>query len=100
MSMTVVVTSNVAARIRGFLASSMLEIGPGIYTMPDMTVSVRERVWRVCTEWFEELPAEEASILMTWSDKRLPAGQGIAVLGSPARTLVDYHGIILSKLST
>ena len=44
MSMTVVVTRNVAPRFRGFLASVMLEIAPGVYTAPEMSKGVRERV--------------------------------------------------------
>ena len=45
--MTVVVTINVAARYRGFLASAMLEIAPGVYTSPNMTSGIRGRVWEV-----------------------------------------------------
>ena len=41
--MTVVVTVNVEARYRGFLASVMLEIAPGVYTSPNMTRGIRER---------------------------------------------------------
>ena len=36
----------------GFLASCMLEIAPGVYTQPDMSVSVRERVWTVLSGWW------------------------------------------------
>ena len=40
--MTIVVTVNVEARYRGFLASTMLEIAPGVYTSPRMTSGIRE----------------------------------------------------------
>ena len=50
--MTVVVTRDVAPRFRGFLASCMLEIGPGVYTAPRMNAGVRERVWAVMQEWY------------------------------------------------
>ena len=53
--MTVVVTVNVAARYRGFLASAMLEIAPGVYTAPRMTSGIRERVWAVLATWYAEL---------------------------------------------
>ena len=33
----VIVTINVEGRYRGFLASAMLEIAPGVYTSPNMT---------------------------------------------------------------
>ena len=51
MPMCVIVTRDVPARFRGFLASCMLEIAPGVYTQPDMSVSVRERVWTVLSDW-------------------------------------------------
>ena len=47
MPMCVIVTRDVPARFRGFLASCMLEIAPGVYTQPDMSASVRERAWTV-----------------------------------------------------
>ena len=42
--MTVVVTVNVEGRYRGFLASVMLEIAPGVYTSPEMTSGIRDRI--------------------------------------------------------
>ena len=38
MPMTVVVTRDVEARYRGFLASAMLEIAPGVYVSPDSLI--------------------------------------------------------------
>ncbi|MEO0813153.1 MAG: type I-E CRISPR-associated endoribonuclease Cas2e, partial [Myxococcota bacterium] len=38
--MTVIVTRNVPMRFRGFLASCMLEIAPGVYTSPGMNRGV------------------------------------------------------------
>ena len=52
MTMTVVVTRNVAPRFRGFLTSVMLEIAPGVYTGPRMSKGVRERIWNVMTQWY------------------------------------------------
>ena len=94
MSMTVVVTRDVADRFRGFLASCMLEIGPGVYTAPRMSAAVRNRVWDVLTEWFKELGG--GSIVMTWPDNRRTAGQVVLTLGSPPVDLVDVDGIVLS----
>lgn len=51
--MTVVVTRNVAPLYRGFLASVMLEIAPGVYTSPAISKGVRERVWNVLSVWFD-----------------------------------------------
>ena len=102
MSMTVVVTRNVAPRFRGFLASAMLEIAPGVYTAPSMTAGVRDRVWEVLAEWFAAgattggRPDDVASILMTWRDKTAEGGQRISTLGVPAKILVEADGIILA----
>ncbi|MEI2616046.1 MAG: type I-E CRISPR-associated endoribonuclease Cas2e [Thermomicrobiales bacterium] len=46
-------TRNVPDRFRGFLASVMCEVTPGVYTSPGMTRAVRERVWAVMEEWFD-----------------------------------------------
>ncbi|HEX7119855.1 MAG TPA: type I-E CRISPR-associated endoribonuclease Cas2e [Longimicrobiales bacterium] len=95
MPMTVVVTVDVEPRFRGFLASCMLEIAPGVYTAPRMSRAVRQRVWNVLSEWFEELGG--GGILMTWRDTSLPGGQGLAFLGTPPRELHDADGIFLAR---
>ena len=93
--MTVVVTRDVAPRIRGFLASCMIEIAPGVYTSPRLSVAVRERVWAVIAEWFEELGGR--CIVMTWQDPRASSGQMVRVIGEPPVELVDHDGVILSR---
>jgi CRISPR-associated protein Cas2 len=93
--MTIVVVRNVAARFRGFLASCMLEIAPGVYTAPRMTAGVRERVWQVLVAWFDALG--EGSIVMTWTDRTSVVGQSVRVLGVPARILEDYEGFVVAR---
>lgn len=93
MSMTVVVTRNVSDRIRGFLLSSMLEVGPGVYTSPNLTMAVRDRIWGVLEGWF---PGFESSIVMVWTNKKVPGGQSVRVLGVPPIDLVEVDGIILT----
>jgi CRISPR-associated protein Cas2 len=93
--MTIVVTRNSPERFRGFLASCMCEIAPGVYTAPRMASSVRDRVWDVLTDWFK--PAAEHAILMTWPDQDLPGGQAIRVLGIARHDLWDHHGVFLAK---
>jgi CRISPR-associated protein Cas2 len=101
MPMTIVVTRNVAARYRGFLASVMLEIAPGVYTSPKMSKGVRERVWDVLSGWFGsnatvgQHSEAAASIVMTWRDASSPGGQQILTLGLPAKTLVDVDGVMV-----
>lgn len=99
MPMTVVVTRNVAPRIRGFLASCLLEIAPGVYTSPRLNPSVRGRIWTVLTDWFHALD-KESSIIMTWRDATEPGGQGVRTLGVPPRTLCDHEGMLLGCLAS
>jgi len=95
MAMTVVVTSSVASRFRGFLASCMLEIAPGVYTSPTMTRAVRERIWKVCSEWYWEL--NEGSIVMTWHDREASGRQGVLTLGVPAKELCEHEGHLILR---
>lgn len=96
MSMTVVVTRNVPDRYRGFLSSCMLELAPGVYSNPNMSRAVRERVWAVCCEWAEVLP-DDGGVLLTWREKSSPSGQAVLVLGWPKKELVELDGIWLGR---
>ena len=93
--MTVVVTINVEGRYRGFLASVMLEIAPGVYTAPQMTSGVRERVWAVLCRWYDHLG--QGSIVMTWRDPNAVGEQRIRTLGEPPKEIVDADGVHLVK---
>jgi CRISPR-associated protein Cas2 len=94
--MTVVVTRNVPDRYRGFLASCMLELAPGVYTSPEMSEAVRDRVWTVCCEWSGALP-DDGGVLMTWRDKTKPGGQAVLVLGWAKKDLVELDGVWLDR---
>jgi|SRR5690606_14552162 len=92
--MTVVVTRNVSDRIRGFLASSMLELAPGVYSGSRLSVAVRERIWSVLVDWF---PAErDAGIVMVWREPRMPGGQAVRTLGIPPVSLVEVDGLVVT----
>lgn len=97
MSLTVVVTRNVSDRIRGFLASSMLELGPGVYSGARLSKGVRERIWEVLEDWFAA--ERDASIVMVWRDAQLPGGQAVRTLGVPPVDLVEVDGLILTRRS-
>ena len=109
MSFTVVVTRSVPARFRGFLASVMCEIAPGVYTAPRMNAGTRERVWSVLEGWWAR--GSDAMVLMTWPDSRLPGGQELRLLGGPLeyqtptpqepprRELVHHDGVYLVRTS-
>lgn len=90
--MVVIVTRDVADRFRGFLASAMLEIAPGVYASPRMTAGVRERVWAVVADWFGALGG--GSVVMTWRDRKEPCGQGIRTLGTPPRRFAEIDGLV------
>ena len=93
--MTVVVTINVEARYRGFLASAMLEIAPGVYTSPQMTSGIRERIWSVLTRWYNEL--RQGAIVITWRDPTAVGEQRILTLGEAPKDIVDADGVYLVK---
>lgn len=94
--MTVIVTRNVPDRFRGFLASCMLELAPGVYTSPRMTTAVRDRVWSVCCEWAGIIP-DDGGVLMTWLDKDAPSGQAVTMLGWPKKELAELNGAWLER---
>lgn len=94
--MVVIVTRDVADRFRGFLASVLLEIAPGVYTAPNMTAGVRDRVWRVLEEWFSGLGG--GSIVMTWKDSSRLSGQGLLTLGLPTRDFAFLDELITTRV--
>lgn len=94
MSMTVVVTRNVSDRVRGFLASSMLELAPSVYSAPRITPAVRDRIWCVLSDWFSN--EKEASIVMLWADTSMPGGQAVATLGLPPIRLLEIDGMLIT----
>ena len=95
MPMTVIVTRDVEPRYRGFLASVMLEIAPGVYTAPHLTKAVRERVWTVLCDWHASLG--RGAIVMTWRDRKAAGGQQVLSLGQPPRDLHDADGVLLVR---
>ena len=96
MPMTVVVTRDVAPRIRGFLASVAVEIAPGVYAAPRMNEGVRERVWAILLNWHR--PMADGPIVMTWQDNTAVSGQGVLTIGQPPRQLVDHDGVVLARV--
>jgi CRISPR-associated protein Cas2 len=93
--MTVVVTRNVSARVRGLLASVMLEVAPGVYSAPRISPAVRSRLWSVLEDWFPN--EREASIVLLWQERDVPGGQAMRTLGSPPVELVEVDGLLLSR---
>lgn len=93
--MTVIVVRDVADRYRGFLASVMPEVATGVYTSPELSKGVRERIWTVMESWWTEKPG--GSVLMVWKDDLSPGRLGVASLGEPSRPLVDLDGVLVTR---
>lgn len=95
MAMTIVVTRNVEGRVRGFLASTMLEIASGVYTAPKWTPAVRDRVWAVLVKW--GVGTRDDSVVMTWPDVNAAGGQAIRVLGEVPLDLCETSSLVLAR---
>lgn len=95
MPMTVIVTRDVPDRYTGFLASIMPEVSTGVFTAPEMTRGVRERVWTVLSDWWNAMPG--GSILLVWRDDGSPGRLGVRSLGVPSRSLADLDGVLVTR---
>lgn len=90
MALVTIVTRDVTGRFRGFLSSVMLEVAPSTYVSPRMSKGVRDRVWRVLTDWHTAEPS--GCIVMIWRDVDATGGVGLAHLGTPSKTLLEMDG--------
>jgi CRISPR-associated protein Cas2 len=95
MPMTVVVTRDVASRVRGFLTSCFLEIAPGVYVSPDLSAGVRDRAWAVLEDWMSE--PGMGSAVMTWPDSSAAGGQQVRFIGEPPKDLWAVGDLILLR---
>ena len=95
MAMTVVVTRSVDGRYRGFLASAMLEISPGVYVSPDLPKGVRARVWSVLARWHGSLG--RGSIVMIYRDTSASGNLQLRHLGDPPKQIWDADGVLLVR---
>jgi len=93
MPMTVLITRDVADRFRGFAASIMPEVAPGVFVAAELSRGVRERMWNVLAGWWDGMPG--GSILLVWRDDNAPGRLGMQSLGLPVRTLADLDGVLL-----
>ena len=93
--MTIIVTRDVESRYRGFLASAMLEVSPGVYVSPDLSSGVRVRIWKVIDDWYATL--RRGSIVMIWRDNAKSGGLGLSFLGDPPKEIFDSDGLLLLK---
>ena len=95
MALTVLITRDVEDRYRGFLASVMLEVAPGVYTSPYLSAGARERVWAVLTQWHSTLG--RGAITLIYVDRGADGGLSVRSLGTPPVQPVRLDGILLSR---
>lgn len=95
MPMTMLVTRDVPDRYRGFLASVMPEVAPGVYVAPELSKGVRERVWTVLGDWWATMPG--GSVVMAWRETAATGGLGLAMLGTPPVELADLDGVLVVR---
>lgn len=94
MPMTVAITNNAAPRVRGFLASVMVEAAPGVYVGPRLNAGVRKRILDVLDEWQIALGG---AITVLWLDGAAPGGLAVRTFGAAARELRELDGLFLSR---
>lgn len=93
--MTVVVVRNVSDRMRGFLASTMVEVGTGVYVGSRISRAVQERIWNVISDWFS---AEvNASVVLVWDESQMPGGIDVLVLGLAPIEFSELDGLVVSR---
>jgi CRISPR-associated protein Cas2 len=95
MPMTLIVTRDVPDRYRGFLASVMPEVAPGVYVSPDVSKAVRERIWAVVSDWWTVPPG--VAVVVAWREATASGGLGLLTLGTPPVKLADIDGLLLVR---
>lgn len=88
--MMVVCATGTADRFHGFLRSILLNPHPGVYVSRDVDKGVRDRLWRILTDWHAADP--RGMVVMIHADKNKPMGLAISSLGSPKREIVEIEG--------
>ena len=88
MSMVVVVTESVPARLRGRLAIWLLEVRAGVY-VGDVSKKAREMIWEQC-----DLLREDGNIVMAWATST-ESGFDFQTLGQNRRVPVEFDGLRL-----
>jgi len=93
----VVLTRDVADRYRGFLASVLAEVAPGVYIAANLTTGIRDRSWGVLEKWWNTAPG--GSVIMVFADRNAPSGMTVRTIGAPAINLVDVDGLHLAHFA-
>lgn len=93
MAMTVLITTNVEDRYRGFIRSCMPEVDSGLYLSNSLSANARDRLWDILSEWHASL--RNGSLILIYPDKKAPSGLQIRKLGGQNDKYVDLDGILV-----
>lgn len=96
MALTILITRDVEDRYRGFLASTTLELAPGVYASPALSVRARDKIWDVLSDWHNQLG--NGSVVMVYADRKADGGLAVRHLGAPPRNAVRLDGVLLTTL--
>lgn len=96
MALTVLITRDVDDRYRGFLASAMLELAPGVYASPSLGTKAREKIWSVVSDWHAQL--QRGSLVLIYPDRQADGGLSVCHLGTPPREAIRLDGVMLTRL--
>ncbi len=94
MALTILITRDVEDRYRGFLASAMLELAPGVYASPSLSARAREKVWSVVADWHASL--KRGALVLMYADKQADGGIAVRTLGETPRAPVRLDGVLLT----
>lgn len=95
MALTVLITRDVEDRYRGFLASAMLEVAPGVYANPHLGARARDQIWSVLADWHGRL--QRGSVVLLFSDRQSDGGLSVRHLGTPPVQPIRLDGVLLTR---
>jgi CRISPR-associated protein Cas2 len=96
MALTVLITRDVEDRYRGFLASAMLEMAPGVYASPNLSARARDKIWDVLADWHGHLGS--GSLVLLYPDNKADGGLAVRHLGAPPRQAIRLDGVLLTTI--
>lgn len=88
MSMLVIASETIPARLRGRLAIWLLQVRAGIY-IGNVSAKVREMIWEQCETFYEE-----GNIVMAWQTNT-ESGFDFQTLGENRRIPIEMDGVRL-----
>lgn len=88
MSMIVIVTESIPPRLRGRLATWLVEVRAGVY-VGNTSRRVRETLWQYC-----EADIEDGNIVMAWQTNT-ESGFDFQTMGENRRIPVEFDGLRL-----